>query len=431
MNNMNMHSPDRDPIEDMQPWEATEGRLHPDDPLRANDIFRQLETEAVDERRAQTRRKFFGHLACGVAAVAVGWGAREIIRDQYNWMHRRAWRKGSTEDVMVHGTERNYPYSRSTLEVFAEHNREMFEDNAEQLHNIDIVMTIADNIANNVARRCLEERRIFYRDAGEPETAANITVEETLADLAETKDGQIRYMRAVAQELTAAQSFYESKNALNQTVTDAFGEDAFKLDCDLLSHVTLHCAARHNMPFIAYNAPLHMYVGSTTIDDLAFEMTLFRTADTAPGFITSHTEKRMRHFACSSSATSGDAKEYGFFEPMDQNMIDASACLGVICAKSDEAYARGDEQTFARLATLAAQKANIYPGPIAPMLRSTAYELHDFLAQCFEKQNKPILARNQRTDALRFRKEYEAYTACIARMTGRPLKPIRLPMVEQ
>jgi hypothetical protein len=395
-------------------------------------------SDSGTSRRDALKNIFF--YGSGGATVLV---TSALMVHHAKYRNRPYWKKGFIDDVIVKGDETLYPYNVSTFEAFTDLNKRVFYNESQQQRDVDTVATIANNIANGVAHNCLRGVQESLRREGKDNEALSLTMKQTMAYLAQTKEGQIYYAKMIAHELMRAQCEYDETEAFNQSVTDLMGADKVRMDCDLLSHIALHCASRHDMPFIAYAAPQHMYVGSTTIPDLAFEMTLFRNktgvngwgkgiygTEIADGFITSHSAKlEQGAFGRSWNDYPEECTKYGYFHPVSGKDIESYIALGVYNAKFELSRFWGKKNTIVSLAEWSEGLAKRYEGNPGGLIQAmAAYSYYNYLAQICTKQGKQKESETFRMKANQYSSVYKEHKEFIDMVRGTRVRliPIRI-----
>lgn len=286
-----------------------------------------------------SRRQWLAAAAGVVGAGALGYFKGE---DAWNWVQtdvlevpaaiRDAYRDPNmTRDIVV-AREGRYPYPESTLEVYAREEKRLFPGRV----GVDDAITVATNIANRVAVQAQElvKTQVERGELEGPATKWN--VEKSLKHLGSTEEGLNAYMKLIAKELIRAGCFYKIEGSLETAMDERRHNDSkFHLDCDLLCHVALHAASRHDMPIHGVRAPGHMYVGSPDYRNFAIEMTAFRGERVSrvnglrqesyisigAGFTNSQGAMQS-HFHQVSSA---EAERLGYFKPLNIQEIQEGA----------------------------------------------------------------------------------------------------------
>lgn len=311
------------------------------------EIDRDANTNQQPESR-RSRRKFLWALGGTMVAGGLGvaglkafptgrrWFLRNVQKDPV--AIRESYRESDLTEPVIVGTRERYPYTQSSLLTYAEEETRLFPENREGVQRTTV---IADNIANRVAEHCLAAVR--KADTKFKDT----TMEEALRLMGQNKHNLTMYVKFIAYELIQAGCFYHEEGTLARAADPAVHENAeFHLDCDLLCHVALHCAARHDIPLHGVSAPLHMYLGSPNAPDLAFEMTEFREnthvrdlsghrreqVQVSEDIVSSHERQERRwRFA------PGARERFRFFQPHADADIRAAAVGNLLAKKIEHA----------------------------------------------------------------------------------------------
>ncbi|MCB0352838.1 MAG: hypothetical protein KDD64_04910 [Bdellovibrionales bacterium] len=335
--------------------------------------FEQASTPSAFRRKLWLAAAALGLTGASAAIVtngreAIDWVQRDVlaipsaIRDSYR-------QPGTTVDVVL-DSRNYYPYDQSTLELYAAQERLIFPDR----DGAETALTIANNIANRVALAAHERVQKRAELRGDSKL---YTMEEAFAELASSQAGLQEYVCLIGEELLRAGCYYKIEQSLDAAVDETKHLDGkFHLDCDLLCHVALHAASRHDMPLHAIRAPQHMFLGSPVYENFAVEMTLFRgeplrqangetTVTFGSGFLTDlHTMKSYLGRRLSQA----EIERAGYFEAMSQTSIAESAVGNLLVDVFAEALR---EKDIARLT---------YVTAVADR-ELARYEGHDILAQ--------------------------------------------------
>ncbi|HVW66426.1 MAG TPA: hypothetical protein VHA78_01700 [Candidatus Peribacteraceae bacterium] len=182
-----------------------------------------------------------------------------------------------------------YPYSFSPLEFLAEQEQLMLpkKTNRKALHT-------AFTIANAVADHAADMTRIRLQDALLRKYGSSAPLPSTKEALGRASRRQHlleNYVEDIGNAIRVAGYRYQAADFLSSAFADGQIETPFHLDCDLLTHLTLHVAAEHNMPLAAVPAPHHMYIGSFRFPQFAMEMTNIGRGHLA----TTHREQRKHN----------------------------------------------------------------------------------------------------------------------------------------
>lgn len=321
-----------------------------------------------------------------IAAVAYRTEIGEVLMSPWT-VNNPYWKKGATKDVIMESHE-EYPYSRSTFEMFVDENEKSFPGNATLKNNLEMVRALADNVANGTAEKALDYVRGL---PGKEE----ISQADAFKFLSSNPEGMSAYAECIASELRRAQVFYRVESTFDTSVqsTTPFNEKCY-MDCDLLSHVALHCASRHDMPLHAILAHEHMYVGSPRYPELAIEMTAFRPSDdektgkndrSAPRLATTHADQKR---------TYGHGKEpelekkLGYYEPMNEFDVEGMIAMIMLCARVNRKGVSTDEgaEAFIREATELYKKYET--SPTHYMLSTQLFALHMKMAVRYYEANE-------------------------------------------
>ena len=272
-------------------------------------------------------------------------------------------------------------------------------------------MTIASNIANGVARDVLVALKKSLREEGQNERADSLTLKQAMEHLSKTEEGQKYYINNVAAHLINANCFYKEASSLNEGVLNMVGANKLEIDCDLLTHVAMHCAHRHNMPLVPYRAPSHMYLGSTNFPDLAFEMTAFRKDERkgygdpiGDGLFTTNTAKRDQGVFGKWSDHPDQLKKYGYFQPASAIDIEASITNAVLHGRAGVAERWRDYTTYEQIADKWTSLAGKYNCPGGIMLKRSSTHAYQRLAGLRTLQSKP-------EEAVAFERKADQYRA--------------------
>lgn len=181
---------------------------------------------------------------------------QRAIREWYRTAHPE-------ESYEVQGAREFYPYSQSTLQYYVDQESYVLPHQTEQKS----IMKIADNIANRVAIMATDYVRKAMKEPG-------LTTAQALKRIARNEKLLGWYVQTIREELNRAGYSYREMSLLSTGMSKTKNPDSgFQIDCDLLTHVALHVAYRHDIPLAGACAPGHMYAASFQFHEFAAEMT--------------------------------------------------------------------------------------------------------------------------------------------------------------
>jgi hypothetical protein len=304
------------------------------------------------------------------------------IRDQYR-------DPNMTKDIII-PREGRYPYADSTMEVYAEEERRMFPDRDGTI----VAVTIATNIANRVADQATEiVQKQLDKEAGG--RADKVSHKDALNKLAETPEGMTEYVKLIGRELIRAGCYYKIEGSLDAAVDDRYHNSAkFHLDCDLLCHVALHCASRHDMPLQGMRAPQHMYIGSNAFGAFAVEMTAFRgervnrmnglrnetVTALGEGFITSQ-GAMLNYF--SRRVSRAETERLGYFTPLDQNAMREGAVGNLLVELLTEGLQKKDPAELEYICAVGDRELKRFVGK--DLVAQNVYAIHSLARDYYIK----------------------------------------------
>lgn len=244
------------------------------------DLVGAADLDEASAPKGMSRRQWLA-----VATAVVGTGAVAAFKGDeiWNWVQaevlevpaaiREQYRDPNMTTDIIIPREGRYPYSESTLIAYAAEEMRMFPDR----EGAAVAVTIATNIANRVAEQTRELIQKKVDKDSPTGSGEKVTHKQALNKLAETPEGMSEYVKLIGRELIRSGCYYKIEGSLDSAVDeDRHNSAKFHLDCDLLCHVALHCASRHDMPLQGMRAPQHMYIGSPAFGAFAVEMTAFR-----------------------------------------------------------------------------------------------------------------------------------------------------------
>jgi hypothetical protein len=354
--------------------------------------------EDLSAPKGMSRRQW---LAAATAVAGVGAVAAIKGGDAWEWIQaevlevpaavRAQYRDPNyTRDVII-PREGRYPYPDSTMEAYAEEERRMFPDR----HGVDVALVIATNIANRVAEQAREAVQTKADQDHPTGKAEKVSHKEALNLLASSPEGLSEYMKIMAKELIRSGCYYKIESSLDSAVDEErHNSSKFHLDCDLLCHLALHCASRHDMPLQGMRAPQHMYIGSPAFGAYAIEMTAFRgervrrqdglrnevVTAIGEGYFTSQGAMQM-HF--SRRVPRSEVERLGYYTPLDMNAMREGAVGNLLVELLTEGLQKKDPAQLEYICAVGDRELNRFVGK--DLVAQNVYAVHSLARDYYIK----------------------------------------------